>query len=150
MMSRLYVLCDIDHTLSDASWRDPMLEGAERWSGWDAYHSQSVHDDQIEEMIHLVNGLAVMGLYVVVMTARPSKFYQMTMDWLLRHRVTVDELLMRQDEDFRPSPEIKIGLARERFSNLDEIAIVIDDREDVCEIFRAAGVTTLQATARRR
>lgn len=140
---RKVVLVDIDHTLSDASWRDPMI-GVE---SWDEYHSQSVHDQPIKEMIQLVNGLAAVGFYIAGVTSRPNKWRQITHHWLVQNEVFMHEILMRSDDAFHPAPELKMALAAAKFKVPDEISLVIDDRDDVCSAFRALGITTLQVSA---
>jgi hypothetical protein len=62
----------------------------------------------------------------------------------------MDELLMRPDEAFHPAPEIKLALVQERFGDkiADEVAFLLEDREDVCEAFQALGITTLQVRGR--
>jgi len=151
-MSRLVknvVLCDIDHTISDAAWRDTMLEGADRWAGWDAYHLESSKDRPIVSMVGLINSLFRSRHYIAMFTSRPEKHRQLTNDWLVSNAVSVHEVLMRPDEAFHPAAELKMKLSRERFSIEDEVLMVIDDRDDVCAAFRAIGVTTLQVGAAR-
>lgn len=149
-LRRDVVLCDVDHTMSDSSWRDPMLEGAEKWNGWDAYHAHAYLDNPIVEVIQLVNSLS-RKFHVIAITVRPDKWRQMTMEWMIRNGVMIEEILMRPDDDFHPSPELKMMLARQRFTDVTkEIALVIDDREDVCTAFRSIGITTLQVSMGKR
>lgn len=129
-----------------------MLEGAERWAGWDAYHLESVKDEPITEVIDLINALRVEGHEIVAFTARPAKFRAMTMSWFVEHGVMIDDIMMRADDDYRPAVEIKTALSIERFGeNLrDKVCLVIEDREDVCAAFMVLGVTCLQVNAVRR
>ena len=147
MTNRPYVLVDIDHTLSNAWWRDSLI------GDWDAYHAVSGQDNPLQDVITMVNALHRCGRSIIGLTARPEKWRQLTMEWLVKHFVSMDELLMRSDDDFRPAPEVKVALALERFkdeSNLrNQVALVLDDREDVIEAFRALGVTALQVFGRR-
>ncbi len=146
-MARNYILVDIDHTLASSFWRDDMI------GDWDAYHAVSGQDEPLQDVVTMVNALYGSGKTVIGMTARPEKWRQVTMEWLVKHFVSMDELLMRPDDDFRPAPEVKVALALERFqdeSNLvAQVALVLDDREDVIEAFRALGVTAMQVFGRR-
>ena len=150
-MKRRHILCDIDHTISNAFYRDVMMAapmGAA--ASWDEYHQASWLDDPLEDMVNLINSLR--PIYNIVgLTARPGKWRQLTMDWLVRHNVNFDELLMRPDDDFRKAPDLKVELALARFPNIvDEVAFVFDDREDVIAAFKALGVTALQVHGRQR
>lgn len=145
------ILIDIDHTLSDAAWRDNLIGGP---GGWDEYHTQSNHDtpcDDIASLIGLLRSSENVGLNIIGITARPEKWRVLTNTWLTRHDIGLDELLMRPDAAFHPAPEIKLQLARTRFGDkfAERILCIIDDRDDVCAAFRAAGVTALQVYGRK-
>jgi phosphoglycolate phosphatase-like HAD superfamily hydrolase len=129
---------DIDKTLSDAAWRDRL------YGEWDEYHRLSPQDKPIGIGVSILNALADSGLEVVLMTGRPERWRGITMDWLLRHGVQAQELIMRPDDDYRRSPELKVGLAEDRFGeDLRDLVLVVDDREDVLEAFASRGVTTI-------
>lgn len=144
-MIKNVILVDVDHTISDARWRDSMLEGADRWSGWDAYHEASRDDPPVAPIVALVSAMRCQGYRVVGFTSRPEKWRGLTMKWIVKNLVGLDDLLMRPDDSFRPAVELKMELAREAFGEkLDKVAFVVDDREDVCAAFLAVGVTSLQ------
>lgn len=142
------ILLDIDHTIADAFWRDPMIGGS-----WDEYHSASASDKPISDVVDMVVALGSSGFTIIGLTARPEKWRKLTMEWLISHQVPMDELLMRDASDFRPSREMKPALALARFGGhyglTNTVAFIIDDREDVCAAFRGLGVTALQTYARR-
>lgn len=146
------VLFDIDHTLSDANWRNHMLPACYALGGtwWDDYHRASGVDSPCDDVIQLVNNFRHCDHPVIGITARPGKFRTLTRNWLQMHKVNLDELLMRPDEDFRPSAELKLALARERFGERisDEVLFIIDDHPEVVKAFQAAGVTALQVHGR--
>lgn len=143
---RRNVLVDIDHVISNAFPRDPMIGNA----SWDDYHSASVSDDPLHDLVGLINALHAFGYYIIMLTARPSRYRKITMEWLVRHGVKVDEMLMRDDDLFRPSPEMKLALVKARFADMkDEVAFMLDDRDDVCAAFREEGITVLQVFGRR-
>lgn len=151
-MKRRVILCDIDHTLSAAWYRDPMI-GAETW---DTYHAASVADEPIHDVMSLINSLAGSltddEWIIIGLTARPEKWRSLTMQWLVKHGIHMDELLMRPDESYNPAPEIKVQLAQERFPGdqlKDNVAFLVEDREDVCEAFHNLGITALQVKGRK-
>lgn len=142
---RKNVLVDIDHTLSNAFWRDSMIGSM----GWDDYHMASRDDQPLQDMCSLINELWF-DYQVIGLTARPEKWRKLTVEWLLKNRVELHEILMRPDDDYRSSPELKVALAKKRFGDdlHNHVSFVIDDRDDVCSVFRALGVTVLQCYAR--
>jgi phosphoglycolate phosphatase-like HAD superfamily hydrolase len=134
---------DIDHSISDAAWRDG-LKG-----DWDAYYPEGDKDEPIHPMIDLVQALHACGHVIVAVTGRPEKWRSLTLTWLVRHKVEIDSLLMRPDDDYRPTPEVKLALVIDRFGHDFQhlVGLVIDDRDDVLSVFRARGVTCVQVFA---
>jgi hypothetical protein len=131
----MILITDIDHTLADATWRDEFRPV------WDDYHKAAINDNPYKDAIALINTLHKAGWTIVCITSRPEKWRQLTTEWLLNHAVHVDQLLMRPNDDFRPSPEVKADLAKpfERFNPV----MCMDDREDCIASYGAHGFTTL-------
>lgn len=139
-----YILVDIDNTLSNAKHREDLI--AEH--GWEAYHSASGHDEPIEDTVNLIQALNMAGFTIICLTGRNERYRQLTAAWLLQHNVMMHDIWMRPDDDFRPSAEVKLALAREQFHNDDasirnNVAFIIDDQEAVLQAFRGIGVNTL-------
>lgn len=147
---RRCVLVDIDHCLSNAFHRDPMLGS----STWDEYHTKSIDDQPIHDIVLIVNTLYNTGFHVIGLTARPGKWRQLTNDWLLKHGIQLTDIIMRPDAEFRKSSELKVHLACEFFGSEEKVketvAFILDDREDVCQAFKALGVTALQVYGREK
>jgi phosphoglycolate phosphatase-like HAD superfamily hydrolase len=137
---KFIALVDIDHTVSNSFWRDAMIGG-----DWDAYHAAAIYDRPLHDTVAMIRALHDAGWSIYGLTARPSKWRKMTLDWLLAHDVKIDEMLMREDEDYRPAPAMKIALAKQKFGELrGVVTVVFDDRDDVIAAFRAEGVTAVQ------
>lgn len=140
------ILLDVDHTVSNAFWRDYMIPAAD----WDAYHAASVDDKPIPEIVDMLNLLA--DYYTIVgITSRDEKWRKLTMDWLIKWDVPMNNLLMRPAGDFRRAPELKVALALQAFGDKlnERVAFILDDREDVIEAFKALSITALQVHAKR-
>lgn len=147
---RDHVFVDIDHTISNAFWRDPMIGAVT----WDEYHAANSKDEVIYEMKAMLNALDAANYQLIGFTARPAKWRKQTLDWLLAKDVPLDDLLMRPDDNYRPAPEVKLELVRAFFKGADHMmksatAFILDDREDVCAAFKGLGITALQVHARR-
>ena len=177
MSQRRYMLVDLDDTIS-GSWRREHLIA----DSWDAFHADLVNDEPIFDMVRLLTQLRTASeprpywagkdwntefgtvqsaldvnpnsLGVIALTARPQKWFNASQMWLVKHNVPVDELLMRPDDDYRPSPQVKVSVACERFNCTpeqlkDHVALIIDDHEGVIKAFAGLGITALQIYARR-
>lgn len=145
--SRRTILIDVDHSISNAFWRDPMI-GA---NDWNEYHAASIGDEPIWDTLYLLRALSDDDYNIVALTARPEKWRQLTMSWMHKFAVPVDELLMRADENYRSAPELKLELVAARFGDRikDEVAFMIDDREDVIDAMRGLGISCMQIFARK-
>jgi uncharacterized HAD superfamily protein len=135
------IAVDIDHTISQAAWRDEYINEAIITGKWDLYHSLSVNDKPAEEIINLILSMQGAGHEVYIVTARPRKWLRQTYSWLRKHNICVDQehILMRAHNDYSQSPELKLGLVDGL--NID---LLIEDREDVCKAFAEVGIATLQ------
>jgi hypothetical protein len=135
--TRKIVIVDVDHTISDAAWRDPLI------GRWDEYYREQVYDRPIEFMVKLVRMLSN-EREVVAVTARPEAQWWATVKWMHDHRVPVEEVYMRPADDHRPSPEVKCALVREHFEDLSVIDFVLEDRDDCVAAYRQMGLNVLQ------
>lgn len=135
------VLVDMDHTLSDASWRDHLIGGP---GGWDAYHSGFVRDVPIQAVADLVRTLYE-GFYITILTVRPPKWKLLTESWLRNYKIPYSTLVLCGDDlpGDAKAAKLKTAAALELYRVAD-IALIIDDRQDVCEAFSALGIPSLQ------
>lgn len=139
-----HVICDVDDTVASAFWREDLIG-----NGWDEYHSQLHLDKPIEPVLEMLRALERCNYVIVGCTARPEKWRKLTMEWMIKHDVPMHTLLMRPEGDFRPARELKVDLVKDYFkTNLDTVSLVLDDREDVVEAFRALGITALRVMAK--
>lgn len=136
----MIVCCDLDHTLRHAAWRD-MSAPLDVRDSWDDYHKLGSEDKPCKTMISLLVALHNNGHQIYIVTAIPRKWKRQVFSYLHKHGVLIEEdhLLMRADNAFRSSPEIKLELT----GDLD-VDLFIDDREDVSQAYASTGVTTLQ------
>lgn len=139
-----FVILDIDHTISDAAWRDSLL------GQWDEYHTRSADDKPATDVIELVRMLHAGGCTILAVTARPEKWRSLTYRWLEQHGVMFDRLIMRPDDDYSDAPTVKLAMV-ETILGPDypsRVICVLDDREDVIAAFIGKGVTSLKVYGR--
>lgn len=141
----MIILTDIDHTISDARWRDHMIPAAEASGNWDEYFAESVKDQPLAIMIQIVRYFSHMPLYdVIALTGRNRKWETTTRSWLRMQGVRCKEILMRPDGDRTPSPQLKLRLIEERFPDPKQVTVIFEDRDDCVAAFKRAGFHTIQ------
>lgn len=142
------LLLDIDHTISDAAWRDDMIADRD----WDAYHLAGKEDRPIEEVCQMIRDLyyAEERWEIACLTARPEKWRNQTMKWLVDNDIPINQLLMRSNDDYSSAGESKAKLLK--FIQLEtyEHVLLIDDNDKVIEIMRANNITTMQISVAKR
>lgn len=148
----MIVVCDLDNCLSDSRWRDHMIESIPDGKGrtpdqfveYNLLAEQDLPNESVAWMIRMLK--ADLRCEVWIATSRPERNRELTVRWLSKHSIPWDRLLMRPNGELCPSPLLKTS---EVILHLDgkpmreEVSLVIDDRPDVIEAFRALGVTTL-------
>ncbi len=139
------ILFDMDHTLVDASPRDHMITHAMLTGEWDAYHAAAIFDAPAHDAVALYRVFRAAQFIIIGITARPAKWRALTQQWLDNANVSFDDLLMRPDDEFRPSAALKIDLAREYFKGKvkENVLFIVDDHPDVTDVFRKEGITAL-------
>jgi hypothetical protein len=137
----MYILIDIDHTIANSFWRDSMI-GAD---SWDNYHAASKDDKPFKNVVNIINSLSAMGYSFIAITGRTEKFRQLTLNWFLKYRIDIHELLMRPDDIFLKNAEMKVQLVQLRFGgDYKQIHFAIEDNETTCIEYQKLGITSLQ------
>jgi len=142
-MKKYYVIVDIDGTVANCQHRVKHIEGDKK--DWDKFYEEAVNDEPYENVVELVNLLSA-KYSIVFCTGRPNEYRDDTLAWLKKHFKLgfFDCLLMREDGDYRPDYEIKPELLDYDGIELDEILLVLEDRDSVVKAWRDLGLTCLQ------
>ena len=131
------VIFDMDGVISDASQRQKFLRSDP--PDWVGFNSGTWRDRPLPEGVTAVREAALVHL-VIVVTARPLAMIDMADQWLERHGVPVDLLVLRPDGDDRHSPAVKRDeLAALRAAGADVVAAV-EDHPGIVEMYEQAGV----------
>lgn len=126
-------LVDIDGTLAD--FRDTR----------GPYDIDVSKDKPIETIIDIVDALWSSGLEVVFMSGRKEAARETTEEWLGRYVMFGDwTLFMRSDDDNRPDNIVKAELFDTYVRDNYDVQFVLDDRDQVVEMWRRMGLTCLQ------
>lgn len=132
-------LVDIDGTL--AHMRD--YRGPFDW------HKVSL--DDVDEVISNIVYDITFGAYernasyeVIVMSGRDESSREETIKWLHKHHISFDRLFMRPAGDFRPDNIVKHELFNNHVRDNFDVQFVLDDRQQVVDMWRRMGLTCLQ------
>jgi phosphoglycolate phosphatase-like HAD superfamily hydrolase len=134
------VVFDLDGVLSDAASRQHFLKGPR--PDWEAFFAASGDDPIIDEAAILL-GLLCPELAIVLLTARPARTRDLTIDWLARHELRWDLLIMRRDADYSPAFNFKQAAVRDIAAHGFDVKLCFEDDRRNVEMFRAEGVPAL-------
>ena len=138
---RPYAVLDIDATLSDTSQRVHFLQ--KRPKDWGSFFAHAKDDAVLDEGLAVATTLAA-DHDIVYLSGRPERLRRDTMKWFEDNGFPEGKLLMRGNNDRRPSAVMKLArlrtLAQER-----RIAVLVDDDVKVCDAAEKAGYTVMRA-----
>lgn len=135
------IIVGLEGVLARHEWRMGLIES----EGWDAYHAAAGQDAGNDPIIQLVGALYRQGQTIHCITSRPVKWRQATMNWMTNHGAMVDQIHMRGEKDFRTDAQLRSDIV-ETIRVDDAIMLAIDESEKACDVYRAAGIPTLQLT----
>ena len=145
------VIFDLDGTLADDRHRHCFLDDPD--PDWDSYYDACGDDAPIWPGLETADALIRAGHDVKIWTARPDDIRDKTLKWLgevsfkLGSDLAAVPLRMRMANEFGAD-----GLALKRYWLLDarrrgvKPDLVFEDRAEIVEMFRAAGVPCFQVS----
>lgn len=135
------IILDLDNCIADDSWRIPKINWAaeDPLNRYHDYHSLSGFDTAHNHDLYINTRCDI-----VIFTARPIMYRALTEEWLRRHGVGYQLLMMRDMEDHSPSTELKHKQLMALFNNTDikagDIVGAFDDRPDVVAMYAKFGI----------
>ena len=126
--------------------RDCLNKASKDWNGF----FKNVEKDPINKPVVELAQMLYSSYDLIVVSGRPiDKCGAATEAWIKEHLVSrgihIKHLFLRQSGDGRTDVEVKQEIAD--LLPLDRIAYVLDDRSSVVEMWRKAGLTTLQVAS---
>lgn len=126
------IICDIDGTLAHMNGRSP-------------YDPTRYHEDNIDPVIQdIVNRYRKDGFFIIICSGRDDTYREVTAQWLAKHGILHDGLLMRKGGDRRNDAIIKREVYDEHIKDRFDIYFVLDDRDRVVAMWRDLGLKVLQ------
>lgn len=125
-------IVDIDGTLAHMVDRGP-------------YQLDRVGTDQLDEGIaRLIETLHNAGAEIILMSGREDHCRAATEDWLRRHGIVYAQLIMRASDDKRADYLVKADLFDQHVRHRWNVVSVLDDRNQVVDMWRSMGLQCLQ------
>lgn len=133
------IVCDLDGTLANMTHRVHHLEE----KNWDAFFD-AVKDDTVNLWCQLLlQAMHGRGYEVIFVTGRNSRCREATREWLDNVGFGCCMVHMRKEDDRRPDYELKAEIYDQYLKDRD-ILFVLEDRQQVVDMWRSKGLTVLQ------
>jgi predicted kinase len=134
------IICDIDGTLAHMKDRGPF-----DWSKV----GNDTPDHKIIEILHTYQAMSEVNLCctqtkIILFSGRDGSCREETEKWLKDNLVDYDELYMRTADDVRKDSIIKRELFDTYIKGKYNVTFVLDDRDQVVQMWRNMGLTCLQ------
>ncbi|UGA53593.1 phosphatase domain-containing protein [Vibrio sp. VB16] len=139
------VIVDVDGTLAEF---DP--EAVKSWvlgdeKHWDAFFDYMRDALPVQNIYKLVNHLAKQGEAIIICSGRPDSHKQHTLDWLDKHCIPYEDIYLRpRGRDADSDASVKKDLLDDIHKAGYSPWLVLDDRTEVVDYWRSAGLTCLQ------
>lgn len=144
MLSHKWIVVDLDGTLCNTDHRVHHAKAGQ----WDEFNSLCTQDTVDIPVLELMRSMEYYGYGVLIITGRDEKYRKQTTDWLIKHHVFPEHLLMRGAVDRRPDYEVKLEEIEKFFGDkdaaLEQVLFCLDDREKVVQALRDYGLKVLQ------
>lgn len=107
-------------------------------------YAHNVDVDDPDEIVQEIVRVQALALTPIAMSGRKSITRATTIDCLVRDDVPFDHLFMREDDDNRADNLVKADLFDEFVAPNFDVQFVLDDRNQVVDMWRAKGLKVLQ------
>lgn len=145
-----WVIIDLDSTLADTRHRlDCVPDEANGLSWWD-YADRCLEDTPIAGTVVLTHLLRRAGIGVQVLSARPMKAYEHTVEWFKKHQIHYDLIQLLPQDDYDRTRDShsslrdwKVRKIREWQSQNEVFLLAIDDGIHAEEMYQQCGIPCL-------
>ena len=157
------VIFDLDGTLANIDARRKLATKPNGKLDWDVFFDASniSLDVPNEPVVKMAQLFAEDGFNVVIFSGRNDRSFHTTRSWLSRHRIPFQKLIMRPDKFLKRGDKIADGniatqdmrfmpdeiLKRhmlDLFVDIDDVFLVVDDRNKVVNMWRSLNLPVFQ------
>ena len=138
------IVCDLDGTLADCNHRRHHVRKQEgEKKDWAAFF-RGIPDDPVNEWCEEILNAMRAKHKIVLCTGRDSNQQINTVNWLKKHEIQYDDLFMRDRTDSRQDAIVKEIILDFEILTRYTPYIMIDDRQQVVDMWRRRGFVCLQ------
>jgi len=129
------VICDLDGTLS-------LFEKVDKSQPHyrNPYDASTCDNDLLNEIVAEI----IDDYFVILVSGREDKYKAPTLRFLEKHNIRYENLYMRKSGDNRKDSIVKKEIYEEFIKPNYKVKFVLDDRNQVVEMWRSLGLTVLQ------
>ena len=145
-MNKKTVIFDLDGTLANIDARRKLATKPNGKLDWDVFFDPSniKLDVPNEPVVKMAELFAENGFNIVIFSGRTNKTEHTTRSWLTHNRVPFHKLVMRDDvRHFVPDTTLKKQFLNEHV-DINDVFLVVDDRQQVVDMWRSLGLTVFQ------
>ena len=146
-MNKNIVIFDLDGTLADITVRKELATKSNGKLDWDVFHDPSniKLDVPNEPVVKMAQMFTENGFTIIIFSGRSDKTKFTTRSWLSNNRVPFQKLVMRPHKtmNFIPDEILKKDML-DKHADIDDIFLVVDDRNKVVKMWRSLGLTVFQ------
>ena len=140
------IIFDLDGTLADISVRRKLSTKPNGKIDWDIFLNPDniIMDSPNDPVVKMAQLFADDNFNIVIFSGRSDKTKHATLDWLTHNKVPFNKLVMRdKDRHFMPDNDFKKQLLNEH-ADIDDVFLVVDDRQQVVDMWRSLGLNVFQ------
>jgi hypothetical protein len=159
-MKQKAIIVDLDGTLANCEHRRHFVDGTDGKKDWKSFY-EAIEKDTVNEWCKkLIERFwfilrwddSETSYEILLVSGRPDKYMDLTMDWLdstevgqwcVNPRDSTYNIFMRKDGDFRDDTIIKEEIYREYIEPFYDVLFAIDDRKKVVNMWRRLGIIAL-------
>jgi predicted kinase len=137
------VVFDIDGTLADITHRRHYVcvpKGEKK--DLDGFFAHISEDTPRKEIVDKLLAYKEEGKEIILSSGRGEEYRQGTEEWLEKHNIPYDRLIMRPKNDRRPDTTVKAGYIK-YYLNKKKIVAWHDDRPSVVRVIKAEGINVI-------
>jgi len=126
------IIVDVDGTLAHIVDRNP-------------YDASRAMEDTVDDAVSVITAMSYShGYKVIILTGRMAHDRGVTEEWLKENGIEYDELYTRAEGDTRKDSVIKEELYHTHVEPRFKVKFILDDRNQVVEMWRSLGLKCLQ------
>ena len=147
-MDKKIVIFDLDGTIALVDKRRAVSKLPDGKMNWDKWFSPSniKLDEPNKPVIKIAQLFAHNGFDIIIFSGRSDITEHTTRAWLMRNGVPFEKLVMRPHKtmNFIPDEILKKHMLDNAPFHIDDVFLVVDDRQQVVDMWRGLGLTVFQ------